>query len=65
MCGEFMSIADFYSGNCYVSILANPDFYEPERRAQTLERYPKFTKFGEKFRNDLSNYLNNRKPYPA
>ena len=46
MCGEFMSIADFYAGNCYVSILANPDFYEPERRAQTLEKYPKFLKFG-------------------
>ena len=35
--GESLSIADFYWGNCYVSILANPNFYEPERRAETLK----------------------------
>ena len=34
--GETLSIADFYWGNCYVSVLANPQFYEPERRAETL-----------------------------
>ena len=34
--GESLSIADFYWGNCYVSILANPLFYEPERRAELL-----------------------------
>jgi glutathione S-transferase len=34
--GESLSIADFYWGNCYVSVLANPLFYEPERRAELL-----------------------------
>ena len=35
--GESLSIADFYWGNCYVSVLANPLFYEPERRAELLK----------------------------
>ena len=34
--GESLSIADFYWGNCYVSVLANPLFYEPQRRAELL-----------------------------
>ena len=47
--GETLSIADFYWGNCYVSVLANPKFYEPERRAETLRQFPAFAAYGKRF----------------
>jgi glutathione S-transferase len=36
LCGEKLSIGDFYIGNLYVSWLVNPLAYEPERRAALL-----------------------------
>ena len=58
--GETLSIADFYWGNCYVSVLTNPKFYEPERRAETLKRFPKFIAYGKRFEAEFSQYLKSR-----
>ena len=62
--GESLSMADFYWGNCYVSVLTNPKFYEPERRAETLRRFPKFTAYGKRFEAEFISYLKSRPQTP-
>ena len=58
--GETLSIADFYWGNCYVSVLTSPKFYEPERRAEILKKFPKFTAYGQRFEAKFIQYLKSR-----
>ena len=58
--GETLSTADFYWGNCYVSVLNNPGFYEPERREEILKRFPKFTAYGKRFESVFIKYLKTR-----
>ena len=60
--GESLSIADFYWGNCYVSVLANPLFYEPERRAELLRQFPAFVAYGKRFETEVGGYLKQRAP---
>ena len=63
--GESLSIADFYWGSFYASWLTNPLAYEPERRADTVRKFPKFNAFGMRFTSELSDYLKASPPRPV
>ena len=65
LCGEQLSLADFYIGNLYVSWLVNPLAYEPERRAALLQQFPKYTAYGKRFETKMGDFLKRRKPCPA
>lgn len=63
--GETLTIADFYWGNFYASWLTNPLAYEPERRANILQKFPKYTAFGNRFIKEFGDSLKTRPPRPA
>ena len=65
ICGEQLSIADFYIGNLYVSWLVNPLAYEPERREALLQQFPKYTAYGKRFEATMGPFLKKRKACPA
>ena len=49
LCGESLTLADFYWGCLYTSWLTNPMAYEPERREALLKQFPRYTAYGKKF----------------
>ena len=63
--GETLTIADFYWGSFYASWLTNPMAYEPEKRADTLKKFPKYAAFGKNFIAEFSDSLTNRPPRPV
>ena len=65
ICGEKLTLVDFYIGNLYVSWFINPLAYEPDRRAAMLMQFPKFTAYGKRFEAEMGDFLKKRKPCPA
>ena len=63
--GETLTIADFYWGNFYASWLTNPLAYEPDRRADILKKFPKYTAYGNRFIAEIGDSLKTRPPRPV
>ena len=48
--GDNLTIADFYIGGLYTNYLANPEItFAQDRWAATLEKFPNFKAYGERY----------------
>ena len=65
VCGEKLTIADFWIGGFYTNYATNPMCYAPERWAALLEKYPKFKAYGARFAEENKEYLAKRHQAPC
>jgi len=60
--GNKLSFADFFvGGSIYCSCATNPRIYSPEKWAALVAKFPTFRDYGERFKVEMSSYLNSDK----
>jgi len=65
LCGDDLSIADFWIGGLYTNYINNPHVgFAKESWKATLDQYPNFKAYGERFEQEMASYLKERDPMP-
>ena len=61
LCGDKLTIADFWIGGFYVNYITNPDIsFCKERWAKVADNFPNFTAYGKRFAAANAKYLETR-----
>ena len=65
LCGDKLTVADFWIGGLYTNYLANESIsFAKDRFAETLAKYPDFEAYGKRYCEAVKTYLDARPAYP-
>lgn len=65
LCGDDLTIADFWIGGLYTNYINNPHVgFAKESWEAALDTYPNFKAYGERFKKEMASYLEKRDPMP-